>query len=74
MTCHCAVTYEFETRPPETWRGTAKGWGEHTVMQRAMALAKRALRPVAWSSVACVILDRTGEPAEIPGREGGAGV
>jgi len=58
MTCQYAVTFEFPTRPPQTHRGTVRAGQPHTCASRAMQSAKRALKPVGWSSVVCVLQDR----------------
>lgn len=58
MTTHYAVTFEFETRPPLTHRGTVAGAQAATCVARAVRNAQRALRPVSWSSLVCVLLER----------------
>lgn len=52
-----AVTFEFETRAPETHRWTVRASSASTAMGRAATAARKALRPVNWSSV-CVLLER----------------
>lgn len=52
-----AVTFEFEERPPVTHRGTVEASAEATCASRGIKLAKRALRPVNWTSVV-VFLER----------------
>jgi len=49
------ATFEFETRPPMTHRGTVVGGGPGTCMRRAMDQARRALEPIAWTSCVCVL-------------------
>ena len=58
MTTHYAVTYEFETRPPETHRGVITARQAHVCVSRAVKAAKVALRPINWTSLVCVLLDR----------------
>ncbi len=58
MTVHYAVTFEFETRPPVTHRGTVTASTGATCMARATREAQKALTPVGWSSLVCVLLDR----------------
>ncbi len=53
-----AVTFEFETRPPLTHRGTVAGTSTATCVARAVRTAQRALHPVAWSTMNCVLLER----------------
>ena len=63
MTVRYAVTFEFDTRPPLTHRGTVAALAEGTCASRAIKEAKRVLRPVNWSSLVCVLLERVqGEP------------
>lgn len=58
MKARYAVTFEFETRPPITHRGTVEGWSASTCTRRAVEEAQRALRPVLWCSMDCVLLER----------------
>lgn len=58
MTVSYAVTFEFDMRAPVTHRGTVEASGVGTCMARATKAAQRALRPVNWSSVNCVLLER----------------
>ena len=58
MTIQYAVTYEFETRPPQTHRGEMTAWSEPTCIFRAVKEAKKALRPIGWTSMNCVVLER----------------
>lgn len=68
MTVRFAVTYEFDTRAPLTFRGTVAGSSTATCVARATRRAQKALRPVGWSSVVCVLLERldAAEEAEAP--------
>ena len=68
MKTNCAVSFEFTTRPPLTWRGQIEGFAPHTIMHRAVNTAMKDLQPRSWSSVSAVILDRDDTP------EGGEGV
>jgi hypothetical protein len=63
MTIRYACTFEFETRPPLTHRGIVEASGVATAARRAVLAAQKALRPVNWSSMNCVFLERL-DPAE----------
>jgi hypothetical protein len=58
MTTRYAVTFEFDTRAPLTHRGTVSASSGATCVARATREAQRAVRPVNWSSMVCVLLDR----------------
>ena len=58
MRVQYAVTFEFETRPPLTHKGIVAGSSGATCASRAVRIAQRALRPVSWSSMNCVLLGR----------------
>jgi hypothetical protein len=58
MTVQYAVTFEFETRVPLTHRGTVTAGREHVCAARAIKTARAALRPVNWTSLVCVLLER----------------
>lgn len=60
MTVRYAVTFEFDTRPPITLRGTVAGTAAATCVARATRIAQKALKPVGWSSMNCVLLERLG--------------
>lgn len=63
MTVRYAVTFEFDTRAPVTHRGTVTGGKAATLVNRATREAQRVLRPVNWSSMNVVLLERlTDEP------------
>lgn len=64
MTVQYAVTFEFDTRPPVTHRGTVQAGQPHVCMARATKAAHQALRPVNWSSAVCVLLERLPEGGE----------
>lgn len=75
-----AVTFEFEVRPPVTYRGTVEAGGVHVGASRAIRIAQKVLRPVNWTSMNCVVLERApervvaGEPvatAGVPSPGGG---
>lgn len=55
MTLAYAVSFEFETRAPETHRGRVEGSREHVCAARAIRQARQALRPINWTSVVCVL-------------------
>ena len=58
MRVRYAVTFEFATLPPTTHRGTVAAGRAHTCVSRAVKEAQQALRPINWSSVNCVLLER----------------
>ena len=62
MTVAYSVTFEFDTRPPLTHRGTVAASSGATCVARATRQAQKALRPVNWSSMVCVLLERLPEP------------
>ncbi len=61
MKVEVAVTYEYATRPPQTWRGVVEGGREHVCARLAMKAARASLRPVKWSSLVVVLLERIGD-------------
>jgi hypothetical protein len=63
MRCQYAVTFEFATRPPVTARGVIVGGRAATCVARATRAAQEALRPIGWTSMLCVLLERV-ETAE----------
>jgi hypothetical protein len=60
-TVRYVVTFEFDTRPPLTHRGTIAASSAATCASRAVRVAQQALRPVNWRSVVCVLLERLGD-------------
>jgi hypothetical protein len=63
MRVNYAVTFEFETQPPLTHRGTVAASSAATCVARATREAQKALRPVRWSSAVCVLLERLPDAA-----------
>ncbi len=61
MTVRYAVTFEFETRPPLTHRGVMRASGEAVCARRAIQAAKKACKPVNWTSMNIVLLERLPE-------------
>ena len=58
MKCDVAVTFEFETRAPQTVRFTGiEATGPQTIASRALREARRQARPVNWTSIV-VLLQR----------------
>jgi hypothetical protein len=57
-----SVSFEFLNKPPLTHTGTVVATGVQTCFARAVKEAKQALRPVNWSSVVCVVLERIDKP------------
>jgi hypothetical protein len=60
LTLTYAVTFEFDTRPPLTHRGTIAASQVATCVSRAMKQAATALRPRGWRSVVCLLEKRGG--------------
>jgi hypothetical protein len=58
-----SVTFEFDTQPPTTHRGTVAASQVGTCVARAVKEARKALRPRNWSSVVCVLLERVEQEA-----------
>ena len=56
MTVEFCVTFEFESRPALTLRGTVAASSAATCVARATRNAQQVLRPVNWRSVVCVLL------------------
>jgi len=65
MTVTYAVTFEFDVRPPLTHRGTVAGSTGATCVARATRIAQTALRPVGWTSLVVVLLERVPVPADV---------
>ena len=61
-----AVTFEFPTRAPITFRSTVEGWRASTCASRAMENATAALHPVGWTSAVVVLLARETNPITRP--------
>ena len=53
-----SVTFEFPLRAPVTHRGTVEASTVGTCARRAIQIAKTELRPVNWSSMVFVALER----------------
>lgn len=66
MKAKCSVTFEYEVRHPETWKGTVKATAPNTVVSRAVRMAMRKLHPRNWSSLVVVILERDDVTSEDP--------
>ena len=60
----CKVTYEYETRAPDTWAGAVAGSTSATIVARATRIASKKLKPRNWSSMNVVILERSGVKKE----------
>lgn len=56
-----SVTFEFETKPPLTHRGVVVASSAATCVARATRESQKVLKPVAWSSLTCVLLERLQE-------------
>jgi hypothetical protein len=68
-----SVTFEFAERPPTTHRGMVVASSGATCVARATREAQKALKPVNWSSVVCVLLERLPEAAKARRRDQGEG-
>lgn len=64
MKARCSVTFEFDKRPPLTWRGETAAGSAHTLVAKAVKAAKRELRPINWQSLVAVVLERLDEGEE----------
>lgn len=88
MRCQCAVTFEYEHKPSQTWRGeVTAGYGASlsAIVGRAARAAQQSLRAGRWSTAHVVVLERikdagdaegdAAEPAggDDPGDEAGPG-
>jgi hypothetical protein len=60
-----AVTFEFDTRPPVTTRGTVAAFAASTCTRLAVKEAQTLLRPVNWTSMVCVLLERVSEGEDV---------
>lgn len=60
-----AVTFEFSNRPPDTHRGIVEAGQAHVCAARAIKSARAALRPINWSSLVCVLLERLDGEAQV---------
>ena len=58
MTVNYVVTVEFEMRAPVTHRGTVAASQPEACCRMAVREARKALRPMRWSSLVCVLLER----------------
>ena len=72
MIAKCAVTFEYDRRPPQTWRGDVAGRRAATLMYRAITAATNVIHPTQWTSVVCCILEisRTRAIEEMPSSVG----
>jgi hypothetical protein len=64
MKCHYSVSFEFEIRPPSTFTGVVEGFTAGTCARRAVEEAQKVLKPINWTSLVCVLLDRVEDPDE----------
>ena len=53
-----AVTFEFLEKPPLTTTGVVASSSAGTCAARAVREAQEVLRPVRWTSLVCVLLER----------------
>lgn len=52
------VTFEFDARPPVTTEGVVRAGRVHTCAHRAIQQAQETLRPIGWTSMVFVVLER----------------
>ena len=64
MKLDCAVTFEFDLRPPLTFRSRVEATNVATCVSRATRNAQKALAPKGWSSLVCCVLARDTEAKE----------
>ena len=62
MRWNCAMTWESETQPPETVRGSVEAGSVHTAAARAVRLGQRQRPGKRYASVV-VLIERAGDPA-----------
>jgi hypothetical protein len=60
MKCRVAVTFEYETRAPETLRMDLEAGGPQTMAARAIREARKQIKPRGWASIV-VLLERYGD-------------
>ena len=67
MKCSASVTFEYPLRAPETWTGDGlEGQSPAPIARRALATAKKSLRPRGWTSLVVVLQrDDAGEAADV---------
>ena len=59
MTVNYSVTFEFDgDKESLCHRGTVKATSGATCVARATREAQKALKPVRWASLVCVLLER----------------
>lgn len=69
MTVRYAVTFEFETQPPLTHRGTVVASTMPTCFARAAREAVKAYPGRNWTSMVCVLLERLDKKAGVAAAE-----
>lgn len=62
MKIRYSVTWEYETRAPETMTGEVEAVTVSTAARRALEAARKEAKPIGWSSVVC-LLERSREKA-----------
>ncbi len=63
MRCRFSCSFEYAMRPPQTHRGIVEGGRAQTCVTRAVKESQKVLKPVGWSSMVVVLLDRLDLPA-----------
>lgn len=64
MKAQVSVTFEFETRAPQTWEGNITATAAPTIVARGIRKAMKVMKPRNWSSMVAVIKERSGVIAE----------
>ena len=64
MTVRYVVTFEFDSAPPITHRGTVRATTAATCFARAVRSATTAHPGLHWSSLVCVLLERVPDPPD----------
>jgi hypothetical protein len=64
MKVRYSVSFEYDMRPVQTARGTVAASSGATCVARAVREAQKALSPVGWRSLVCVLLERLPEEPE----------
>jgi hypothetical protein len=55
MKCRARVTFEYALRQPDLHTVEVEAGQPSTIAARAIRAAKKALRPVGWTSIVCLI-------------------
>lgn len=50
-----AISYEYESKAPLTWRGTVNATTPATALHRGEREARKTLKPGSWASMVAVV-------------------